>query len=115
MVSNLEYLQTFLVAGFTVSGISYLGNTMNPLLAGILSGIPISIPSLLLIRNEKCAKEFIFSASIMVTVVWLITILCWYLYVKLNLSVKKAVTISIISWLICACIYYLCVVNGKKS
>ena len=106
MTTNFQYLQTFILAGSTVSGISYLGNTMNPLLAGILSGIPISIPSLLLIKNEKSGKEFIFAASIMVTIVWLITILCWYLYVKQKLSVKKSVIISIICWLLCACIYY---------
>ena len=31
MPTLLQYIQTFILAGSTVTGISYLGNTVNPL------------------------------------------------------------------------------------
>jgi len=113
MSSFLDYLKTFTLAGLTVTGISYLGNNYNPLAAGILSGIPISIPSMLLIHNLKKQKSFISSATIMVAFLAVITALCWFLLVKLNMSPDLSVAISFTSWGIGAFIYYL-IISHKK-
>ena len=80
MPTLLQYIQTFILAGSTVTGISYLGNTVNPLLGGILSGIPISIPSMLLINEASKKQEFIYSATLMVALLSVVTFICWYLY-----------------------------------
>ncbi len=111
MPSLGEYIQTFVLSGLTVSGISYIGNAINPLLGGILSGIPISIPSMLLIQGSEKQKKFILSASIMVAFLSVITILCWYLYDKLNYSAVMSVSISMIIWFIGGILYYFYVVK----
>ena len=111
MPSLATYIQTFIVAGSTVTGISYLGNSINPLIAGILSGIPISIPSMLLINGTEKQKKFILSASIMVALLSIITILCWFLYVKRNYTATKSVVISMIGWVIGGIIYYFYMVK----
>lgn len=106
MPSFVTYLQTFILAGTTVTGISYLGNAVNPLVAGILSGIPISIPSMLLIKGTEKQKKFILAASIMVALLSVITFLCWFLYDKRNVSAWNSVIISMVIWSIGGGIYY---------
>jgi hypothetical protein len=106
-----KYLSTFLMAGATVTGIEYLGNAVNPLLGGILSGIPISIPSMLLITNLASQKKFIFSASIMVALLAVVTVMCWFLYVKMGMKNTHAVIISTVVWTIGGLIYYFMVVK----
>ena len=101
-----EYIQTFVLAGLTVTGIQYLGNAVDPKLGGILSGVPISIPAMLLIKNLGKKKEFIETASIMVTILAGITILCWYLLTKLKWTSHSSVEISIVIWVIISLLYY---------
>lgn len=111
MPTPLEYLQTFIISGTTVTGISLLGNSFNPALGGILSGIPISIPSMLLINSISRQKKFIFSANIMVALLAVVTFLCWFFYVKLNWSNMKSVIVSTTIWLIGGIIYYFLIIN----
>lgn len=110
-MSVSKYIQTFVLAGATVSGIEYLGNSVNPLLGGILSGIPISIPSMLLINSIAKQKEFIYSANIMVALLAVVTCLCWYLFAKLNWSNYHAVALSTGIWAFCALVYYYMIVR----
>ena len=111
MPTLIQYLQTFILSGLTVTGIQYLGNSANPLLGGILSGIPISIPSMLLISSLSKQKQFIFSANIMVALLAIVTCLCWYLFTKLNWSSYHAVLLSTGLWLCCALLYFYFVVK----
>ena len=108
MPSKIEYIITFLISGTTVTGISYLGNSVNPLLGGILSGIPISIPSMLLIRHVSKQKDFILAASIMVGLLGIVTFLCYFMYVKLDISNYLSVFISSFVWCLGGILYYYC-------
>lgn len=110
MPTILEYIQTFFISGATVTGISLLGNSFNPALGGILSGIPISIPSMLLINSVARQKKFIFSANIMVALLAVVTFLCWFFYVKLNWSNTKSVIVSSTIWLFGGLIYYFLII-----
>lgn len=106
-----NYLKSFIMAGAVVSGIQYISNEVDPSLAAVLSGIPISIPSMLLIKSSKDSKEFIWGATIMITVLTIITYLTWYLYVKQGFSKKNSVGYSMAVWFIFAILYYLFVVK----
>ena len=101
-----DYLKTFIIAGGTVTGISYLGNQVDPILAGILSGIPISVPSIILISDEGKRKSFLTYAAIMMIICFTVTIFCWYLHIKRGLSKYKSVIYSLLLWIICGGIYY---------
>ena len=107
MTNNIiKYLSTFLIAGSTVSGISYVGNLINPMAAGVISGIPISIPSTLLISGKNKQKKFIWSAFLMVTLLAIITGLCAFLIIKLEIDTLIAVLISFFTWVLGAILYY---------
>lgn len=106
MPTVLEYIQTFIIAGTTVTGISLLGNEFNPALGGILSGIPISIPSMLLINSVARQKKFILSANIMVALLSVVTCLCWYLYNRAGWKNYQAVALSIFVWFLGGLVYY---------
>lgn len=106
-INILKYVETFILSGLTVSGISYVGNNLNPLAAGIISGIPISIPSMLLIKGRQNQQQFIWSAFIMVSFLAIITGLCAFLFTKMKMSANASVAISFVSWCIGGYIYYL--------
>ena len=95
MVLLLKYLKTFILSGAVVSGISYVGNNLNPLAAGIISGIPISIPSMLLINGRKNREQFIWSAFVMVSWLAVITGLCAFLFTSVKFSAIMSVCISL--------------------
>ena len=113
MSKLIQYISTFLISGSTVTGISFLGNLVDPAAAGVISGIPISIPSTLLIKGKDKQKAFIWSAFLMVSLLAIITGLCAYLIIKINMDSVKAVIISFIAWVIGAVIYYKTVIVKK--
>ena len=104
-IENL--VQTFFISGAIVSSINYIGNQYSPLVAGIVSGVPISIPSMLLIDGRKKQTAFIWSAFIMVSYLAIITGLCAYLMEETNLSGAACVVISFIAWIFGAFLYYM--------
>lgn len=110
----VKYITTFLISGSTVTGISFLGNLVSPAAAGVISGIPISIPSTLLIKGKNKQKDFIWSAFLMVSLLAIITGFCAFLIIKVDMNSIQAVIISFISWCIGAYIYYKTMVEKKK-
>lgn len=115
MIDAFKYIETFLLSGATVTGITYVGNYLNPLAAGIISGVPISIPSMLLINGKENRALFIWSAFIMVSLLAIITGLCAFLFIKLNMTASMSVGISFFSWCIGAYIYYLYIMKYTKK
>jgi len=111
----VKYVTTFLISGSTVTGISFLGNMISPAAAGVISGIPISIPSTLLIKGKNKQKDFIWSAFLMVTLLAIITGLCAFLIIKIEMNSVEAVIISFITWCIGAFIYYKTMVEKKNN
>ena len=102
------------MAGAVVAGIQYLANEVDPSLAAVLSGIPISIPSMLLVKKASDSKEFIWDASLMITVLTFITYLTWYLYVKQGVTKERSVVYSMGVWFVFAMLYYFFVVKKNK-
>ena len=115
MKDIVKLIETFLLSGATVTGISYVGNHFNPLAAGITSGVPISIPSMALINGRSNQKKFIWSAFIMVSFLSLITGLCALLMYKTSLSDLYCIIISFLSWCFGAFIYYLYIYGKNKG
>jgi len=104
---DLHYIITFFVSGFIVSGISYLGNLYNPFAASILSAIPISIPSMLLIHSRQKQKTFIEGTVHMIFILMLCNIFCYYLMTSLDYETYTAAILSILLWVILAGVYYI--------
>lgn len=107
----LNYLRTFLIAGSSVTLISYLANNKNPVLAGIVSGISISIPSLLLINNKSDQHTYTNIMVFMSLLLCLVTIICWFLFIKKGWSSLASVLVSMVIWVLVSSIYYFCKKN----
>ena len=52
-----EIIKQFLIGGTFVSGISYMANYVNPVLAGLLAGVPIGLPSTFFIQQPTRKKQ----------------------------------------------------------
>ena len=104
---DIHYFITFFISGFIVSGISYIGNLFSPIAASILAGIPISVPSTLLIKGRFKQKQFINSAFHMVCILALSSGFCSYLMHYLDIVTVTAVIISLLLWLILSTVYYM--------
>jgi len=104
---DIHYFITFLISGFIISSISYIGNLFSPITASILASIPISIPSTLLIKGRFKQKQFINSAFHMVCILALCTGFCLYLMYHLDVITLNAVSISLLLWLTLSTVYYM--------
>jgi len=99
----------FLIGGLTVSGISYVSNILNnPLLGGIIAGIPLGMPSTIFVKDSN-VKGYTWNLMIMSTVLLLSTILNWFLINIVRYDKYTSVMISMALWFIVAGSYYLSV------
>lgn len=96
------FVKEFLLGGTMVAAISYLGNSVNPLLAGLLGGIPIALPSLYFVQGTHNIK--VVSTTLLVSTFLLFTtvVIFYYLhFVKQSGESKnKALIWSMVIWLI---------------
>ena len=96
----------FVLGGTTVSGISYLSNQMSPLIGGIFGGIPIGLPSSILI-NDKKVVSYLENLSFMTIILSIVTILAYYFIRYKKMNKNKAILISMGAWFLLAALYYI--------
>ena len=104
---NKHYIFIFLISGFIISGISYLGNLYNPITASILSAIPIAIPSILLINSRYKQKIFIKGIMHMNLILIICNCFCYYLINQLDYQTHYSVGLALLLWLILSIVYYI--------
>ena len=102
-----EILKEFLIGGTTVAGISYLGNYVDPILAGLLAGIPMGLPTIYFIQQAK-AEAYIRNLSFTTVLLCITTLLYYYLFVKLNVGKNIGIVYTMSFWFISIiAIYYI--------
>ncbi|GAG78500.1 unnamed protein product, partial [marine sediment metagenome] len=72
----------FLIGGTFVAVISGLGNYVDPLLAGLLAGVPIGLPSTIFIIGKTKSKAYVINLTIAVIMLMIVTFLFYYIYIK---------------------------------
>ena len=96
-----EIIKQFIIGGVFVSGISYVGNYANPVLAGLLAGLPIGLPSTYFILNSTKAKQYVSNLSLTTILLTFVTCLFYYLYVHAGyMSKNMGIAFSMSIWLI---------------
>lgn len=96
-----EIIKQFIIGGTFVSGISYIGNFADPVLAGLLAGLPIGLPSTYFILNSTKAKAYVSSLALTTILLTMVTCLYYYLYVHAGyLSKNMGIAFSMAIWLI---------------
>lgn len=100
MSQTFIIIKEFLIGGTFVAGISYIGNYVDPLLAGLLAGIPIGLPSAYFILNKQKSKEYVRNLALTTIVLTFVTILFYFTFVKYDFDKNVGITISMGIWLI---------------
>ena len=96
-----EIIKQFIIGGVFVSGISYVGNYVNPVLAGLLAGLPIGLPSTYFILKSTKAKQYVSSLALTTILLTFVTCLFYYLYVHAGyMSKNMGIAFSMSIWLI---------------
>ena len=96
-----EIIKQFVIGGVFVSGISYVGNFVNPVLAGLLAGLPIGLPSTYFILKDTKAKSYVSNLALTTLLLTLVTCLYYYLYAHTGtVSKNMGIAFSMTIWLI---------------
>ena len=102
-----DILKPFLSGGIFVAFISYIGNIVDPILAGLLSGLPIPIVSTYFISDKK-APEYVLNLVYTGLMAQFVTVLYYVLYdLRKNVSKNMGIVISMSTWFILVFIIYL--------
>jgi hypothetical protein len=95
-----EIIKQFVIGGVFVSGISYVGNFVNPVLAGLLAGLPIGLPSTYFILTSSKAKDYVSSLALTTILLTIVTCLFYYLFVHTGYLTKNiGIVVSMTIWL----------------
>lgn len=96
-----EIIKQFIIGGTFVAGISYIGNYVNPVLAGLLAGLPIGLPSTYFILNSTKAKDYVSNLALTTILLTMVTCLYYYLYAHAGyLSKNMGIAFSMSIWLL---------------
>ena len=100
MLQLFEIMKEFLIGGTCVAGISYIGNYIDPLLAGLLAGIPIGLPTTYFILNKQKSNKYVKNLMLTTVMLTFVTILFYITFVMYNLDKVTGIAISMGIWLI---------------
>lgn len=100
-----EIIKQFLIGGSFVSGITFLGNYVDPILAGLIAGIPIGLPTIYYVKSSK-AHTYIKNLSVTTILLSSVTLLYYYLYVHLKWDKNSTIIFTMTIWFIVVLLIY---------
>lgn len=101
-----DIIKTFLSGGIFVATISYIGNNVDPILAGLLSGLPIPIVSTYFITDKK-APKYVLNLVYTGLLAQFATILYYILYdYRKDVSKNVGILISMSVWFFSVLLIY---------
>ena len=104
-MSVSKILKEFLIGGGMVAGISYLGNYTDPILAGLIAGIPIGLPTIYFIQQSK-AIPYITNLSLTTILLCVVTLAYFYIFVKLKWGKNISIAYTMIFWFLAVMVIY---------
>ena len=107
-----EVLKEFAIGGTMVASISLVGNLVDPVLAGLLAGIPVGLPTIYFIQKSK-ALPYIKNLSMTTFLLMFVTLLYFYLYAKVKMDKNYAIIPTMSIWIVVILIVYF--VQKKMS
>ena len=113
MSNDFQIIKEFLIGGTFVAGISYIGNYVDPLLAGLLAGVPIGLPSAYFILSKQKSKEYVRNLALTTIVLTFVTILFYFTFVKYDLDKNIGIAISMGIWLLIVLILWKTRISEK--
>ena len=90
----------FLLGGTMMALVTYFGNNVDPILAGLIGGIPLTIPSLYFVRDNENLKMLSTTLIFSTFALFVIVGVFHYLYVIRTPGVTKnrAILYSMSTW-----------------
>ena len=106
-----KYLQGAFIAGLSIGIALYLADHTHPALAGLFATIPIALPSIVMIDDNK-VEDYAFALVLGIASYVLAAFLFYYLYTKQNWVKWKALVVSMLVWVTAAFSAYYLFSNG---
>ena len=104
-----EYIQYFFIGGSILTGLSYIANEIDPVLAGLLGGIPIALPTLYTITGKKRISKYIDNLVVSTFLLFFVTLIFYICNQQYKYKKNNCLCTSLLVWFLT--IYYL----WKKS
>lgn len=102
----MTLIKEFLFGGIMVSSISFVSKFVDPILAGLLAGIPIGLPTIYFISKDK-ATPYITNLSLTTFILLVFTLIYYYLYTKKKWSKNITILYTMLIWFISVVIIYI--------
>ena len=91
----------FLIGGLTVAGVSFFSNHLtNTVISGVIASVPIGLPTAVFIKDSNL-NGYSTHLLIMTGILFLATLLFWFLYNKMKFNKYHSVLYSMLLWSIC--------------
>ena len=100
-----EVLKQFAIGGTMVASISLVGNFVDPILAGLLAGIPVGLPTIYFIQKSQ-ALPYIKNLSMTTFLLMFVTLLYFYLYAKVKMDKNYAIIPTMSLWIVAVLVIY---------
>lgn len=95
-----EFLIHFIIGGFLISFITYISNNVDPILGGLITGIPLGIFTIFFITNSNTSQQFAFVDLFSTIIMTVVTLIFYYAYAIIKIKKSKALFFSIILWIV---------------
>ena len=100
-----EILKQFAIGGTMVASISLVGNFVDPILAGLLAGIPVGLPTIYFIQNSQ-ALPYIKNLSITTFLLLFVTLLYYFLFTKIKMDKNYTIIPTMGIWFLAVFVIY---------
>lgn len=106
-------LRSALLAALVVGTAVYLAENNNPVIAGLLVTIPVSLPAIWFIKNDKSSLHDYAWSFMLGFITYCIAVILFYcLLTKFNLKKKKAIIFAMTAWLIMIILVYFVLIKN---
>ena len=95
-----EIIKSFILGGSFVAVISYISTQVNPVLGGLLAGVPIGLPTIYFIVCHKKSQVFILNLIYSTLILSTVTIVFYLMYQRANISKNISLSSSMLLWLV---------------
>ena len=105
-------IRASLLAALVVGTAVYLAENNSPVIAGLLVTIPVSLPAIWFIKNDKSAlRDYAWSFMLGFITYCIAVIIFYCLITKLNYDKEKAIITTMGIWLLMIILVYLILIK----
>ena len=95
-----KILKHFFIGGILFSFLSYIANQVDPIIAGLITGLPVGLFTIYFVMDYNTSQQFAFVDLFSCLLMTLVTLIFYYIYTIKKIPKKRALFFSISLWII---------------